>query len=155
MNEGDHQDELRFKVYMADLMIKFVDKLEPMLGKKSTRAEKSRNAPGHDHKSRMSRAKHVLDNISAQLFTKRTGLPEKYRRTIAAYDEIVEARNEVVHDTEFEFARLLLRPHFRDPVIAQTFNCDHWHTLLLWVTGYSSLEDMAAVADVVKLPRYL
>ena len=100
----------------------------------------------------MQRAKYIFDNISAQVFTKRTRLPASYRKPIAAFEEIVEGRNQVVHDTEFEFAYLLLRKQFRDPVNAQKFNCHHWSTLLLWVTGYNSLKDLAAVAKEVKLP---
>ena len=104
-----------------------------------------------DRKSEISRSKHILDNISAQDFTQRTGLPAKYRETIAVFSDIVDARrNEVCHDTEFEFARLLLTRQFKDPVNAQLWNCDHWALLLLWITGYTTLEDMAAVANDVK-----
>ena len=133
-------------------MTKFIRKLEVLLGKKGLSGpEKGTSVKGHDRKSEMSRSKHVLDNISAQDFTQHTGLPAKYRETIAVFSDIVDARrNEVCHDTEFEFARLLLTRQFKDPVNAQLWNCDHWALLLLWVTGYTTLEDMAAIANDVK-----
>ena len=131
-------------------MIKYVEKLEVMLGEKGVEvAAKGENDPAHDQKSEMSRSKTVLDNISAQVFTQRTGLPPSYRKTIAAFEDIIEEQNTVCHETGFEFARLLLTKQFKDPVIAQKFNCDHWSALLLWVTGYATLEEMAAVAKVI------
>ena len=135
-------------------MIKFVEKLEAMLGEKRIRtAEKSANDPAHDRKTKMSQATTVLDNMSSQVFTKRTGLDSSYRKTIAAFADIVDQRNSICHETGFEFARLLLTKQFQDPVVAQKFNCPHWSALLLWVTGYPTLEDMAAVAnDVVPPP---
>lgn len=91
-------------------MIEFVDKLELMLSKKDVQiAEKIGSTTGYDRKSKMAQAKVMLDGISPQAFTKGTGLEPGFRKTVAAYEEIVEARNQVVHDTEFEFARLLLR----------------------------------------------
>ena len=132
-------------------MTKFMWKLEVVLGKKGIpAAEQDESVTGHDRK--ISRSKHILDNISAQVFTQRTGLPIAYRKTVGAFEDIVEARKQVCYDTEFEFARLLLTRQFKDPVIAQKFNCDHWAPLLLWVTGYATLEDMAAVANNVKPP---
>ncbi len=134
-------------------MINFAEKLEAMLGKKGIQvAEKGENDPAHDRKSKMSRSKTILDNISAQVFTQRTGLPSSYRKTIAAFEDIVEERNKVCHETGFEFARLLLTKQFKDPVVAQKFNCPHWSALLLWVTGYATLEEMAAVANIVTPP---
>ena len=53
-------------------MIGFVEKLEVMLGKKGVQ-QKGVNDPGADRKVKMSRAKEVLDNISPQAFTKKTG----------------------------------------------------------------------------------
>lgn len=129
-------------------MIKFVEKLEVMLRKKSVEvAAKGGNDPAHDKKSKISRSKTVLDNISAQLFTQRTGLPPSYRKTIAAFDDIVEERNTICHETGLDFARLLLTKQFQDPANWQIFDCEHWSTLLLWVTGYATLEDMAAAAN--------
>ena len=128
-------------------MIKFVEKLELMLAKKGVQmVEKGGSSPGHDRKSKMSRSKTILDNISAQTFTQRTGLPPQYRTTIANFETIVEKRNDAVHDTQFHFARLLLKRQFKDPVNATRHNLAHWVRLLLWVTGYETLEEMAAVA---------
>ena len=138
---------MKFKVYQSDLMIKFAEKMESMLAKKGVQmVEKSTSDPGHDRKSKMSRSKNILDNISAQTFTQRTGLPPKYRDTMANFELIVEKRNDAVHDTQFQFARLLLKRQFKDPVNANKHDCAHWAGLLLWVTGYETLEDMAAVA---------
>ena len=134
-------------------MIKYVEKLEAMLGEKGIQtAEKGANDPAHDRKSKMSQAKTVLDNISPQVFTKRTGLDSSYRKTIAAFADTVDQRNSICHETGFEFARLLLTEQFQDPVMAQKWNCPHWSALLLWVTGYPTLEDMAAVANNVVPP---
>ena len=137
-------------------MIKFIEKLEALTDKKGPpTAEKGENVTPYAPNSEISQSEHILDNIPAQVFTQRTGLPARYRKTIAAFEDIVEERNKACHDTEFEFARLLLRKQFKDPVVAQKFNCDHWSALLLWVTGYASLKDMAAVANDVKLPPIL
>ena len=131
-------------------MIKYVEKLEAMLeGNGVEVAAKGENDPAHDQKSDMSRSKTVLDNISAQVFTQQTGLPPSYRNTIAAFEDILKKQNTVCHETGFEFARLLLTKQFKDPVMAQKFNCKHWSALLLWVTGYTTLEEMAAVADII------
>ena len=139
---------LALKIYTSDLM-----KLEAMLGKKGVQVvEKGENNPAHNRKSTMSRSKTVLDNISAQVFTQRTGLPSSYRKTIAAFEDIVEERNKVCYETGFEFARLLLTKQFKDPVVAQKSNYPQWSALLLWSTGYATLEDMAAVANVVTPP---
>ena len=141
---------MKFKIYTSDLMIKYVEKLEAILGEKGVEvAAKGGNDPAHDWKSKMSRSETVLDNISAQVFTQRTGLLPSYRKTIAAFEDIFEKRNTVCHETGFEFARLLLTKQFKDPVTSQNFNCDHWSALLLWVTGYATLEEMAAVANAV------
>ena len=51
-------------------MISFVEKLEVILGKKGAYT-KGVNDPGYDRKTKTSLAKEVLDNISAQAFTKR------------------------------------------------------------------------------------
>ena len=53
-------------------MIGYVDKLEGMLGKKG-KQQKGINNPGADRKVKMARAKEVLDSISPQVFTKKTG----------------------------------------------------------------------------------
>ena len=141
---------MKFKVYTSDLMIKYVEKLEAMLEEKGVEvAAKGENDPAHDQKSEMSRSKTVLDNISAQEFTQRTGLPPSYQKTIAAFENIFEERNTVCHETGFEFARLLLTRQFKDPVMAKKFNCEHWSALLLWVTGYATLEEMAAAANAI------
>ena len=118
-------------------------------------AEKAENVTHHASNSKTSRSKYILDNISAQDFTQQTGLPARYRKTVAAYEDIVEGRNNTCHNTQFEFARLLLTRQFKDPVMAREWNCDHWSTLLLWVTGYATLEDMKKVTNVVKLPTIL
>ena len=141
---------MKFKVFKSDLMIKFAEKLESMLAKKGVpKVEKGTSAPGHDRKNKMSRSKNILDNISAQTFEQRTGLSSKYRETMANFENIVEKRNDAVHDTQFQFARLLLKRQFRDPVNANKHDCAHWAGLLLWVTGYETLEAMAAVAREV------
>ena len=137
-------------------MIKVVEKLEARLDKDGVQVPvNNENAAAHDQNPEISQAKYILDNISPQAFTEGTGLPPAYRKTIAAFEDIVEERNKACHDTEFEFARLLLRRQFKDPVIAHEWNCDHWAALLLWVTGYASLKDMAAVANDVRLPSIL
>ena len=137
-------------------MIKFVEKLEALLDKNGVQvAEKGENIAAHNQNPKISQAKYILDNISPQAFTQRTGLHPAYRKIIAAFEDIVEERNKACHDTEFEFARLLLRRQFKDPVMAEKWNCDHWAALLLWVTGYASLKDMAAVANDVRLPPFL
>ena len=134
-------------------MIKSVEKLEAMLGKKGIQVvKKGENDPANNRKPTISRSKTVLDNISAQVFIQRTGLPLSYRKTIAAFEDIVEERNKVCHETVFPFARLLLTMQFNDPVIAQNFSCPHWSALLLWVTGYATLEDMAAGKNAVTPP---
>ena len=133
-------------------MIRYVEKLEGMSGKKVDQAAKGKNDPDHDKKSKMSRSKMLLDNISAQNFTQCTGLPPKYRETITAFEEIVEKRNEACHETGFDFARLLLSIQFTDPVTSELFNCAHWSTLLLWVEGYTTLEEMAVSARVMRRP---
>ena len=131
-------------------MIKFVEKLEVMLRKRGVQiVAKGGNDKAHDRKSKMSRSRMVLDNISAQNFTKCTGLPPKYRDTITAFERIVEKRNDTRHETQFDFARLLLSRQFTDPATAVLFNCDHWSNLLLWVTGYPTLEEMAKLARVL------
>lgn len=107
---------------------------------------KGASKAGYDQKSKIAMVKDMLDSISPQAFTKATGLEPSFRRTFDDHEEIVEIRKKVAHDTEFEFARLLLRPQFRDPVVAQKLNCEHWSKVLLWVSGYSSLKEMAAVA---------
>ena len=35
--------------------------------------------------------------------------------------------------------------------MAQEWNREHWSNLLLWVTGYATLKDMAKVARDVRL----
>ena len=103
-----------------------------MLGKEGKQvAEKGEKNPAHNPKPKMSRSKPILDDISTQVFTQRTGLPLSYRKTLAAFEDIVEERNKVCHETGFEFARLLLTKQFKDPVMAQNFDCPHWSTLLL------------------------
>ncbi len=150
MESRDFDDLMKLKVYQSDLMIKFVEKMELMLAKKGVQmVEKGGSTSGYDRKSKMSRSKNILDNISAQTFTQRTGLEPQYRDTIANFETIVETRNDAVHETQFQFARLLLKRQFKDPVNANKHNCDHWSRLLLWVTGYETLEDMAAVAAQV------
>ena len=134
-------------------MIKFIEKLETLPDENGiSTAEKGENLAAD---AQNSRSEYILDNISAQDFTQQTSLPARYRKTLAAYEDIVEKRNKACHDTQFEFARLLLTRQFRDPAMAREWNCDHWSTLLLWVTGYTSLEDMKKVSDVVKLPKIL
>ena len=88
-----------------------------------------------------------------QAFTKRTGLDLSFRKTIPAFADITEERNSTVHETGCDFARILLTEQFQDPATAQRWNCPHWTTLLLWVTGYSTLEEMAAVADNLVPPQ--
>lgn len=51
-------------------MLSFVEKLEVILGKKGVQT-KGVNDPDYDRKTKTSWAKEVLDNISAQAFTKR------------------------------------------------------------------------------------
>ena len=153
LENQDHEDRLKSKAYASNLMIKVVEKLEALSDKNGVQvAEKSKNIAAHNQNPEISQAKYILDNVSPQAFTQRTGLPPAYRKAIAAFEDIVEERNKACHDTEFEFARLLLRRQFKDPVIAHEWNCDHWAALLLWVTGYASLKDMAAVARDVRLP---
>lgn len=130
-----------------------MDKVNLVFGKKVVKITgKGRSKAGYDQKSKIAQAKVMLDGISPQAFTKATGLEPGFRKIVADYEELVEARNKVVHDTEFEFARLLLRPQFRDPVVAAKYNCERWSKLLLLVTGYSSLKEMAAVAREGELP---
>ena len=139
-------------------MIKFVEKLEALPDKNAVPAAAEKgdeNITAHNQNPEISQSKYVLDNIPAEDFTHFTGLPVAYRKTLAAFEEIVEERNKVLYDTEFEFARLLLRRQFKDPVVAQEWNCEHWAKLLLWVTGYASLKDMAAVANEVRLPSIM
>ena len=133
-------------------MIKYIEKLEALPDKDGIPpAAQGENATTHEQNSKPSQSQYILDNLPAQDFTQRTGLPSTYLKTIAAFEDIIEARNKACYDTEFEFARLLLTRQFRDPVMAQEWNCEHWSKLLLWVTGYATLEDMARVARSVRL----
>ena len=134
-------------------MIKFIEKLEAFPDKEDIpAAEKGENITALAPNSELSQSEYILDNFSAQDFTQRTGLPARYRKTIAAFEDIIEERNKACHDTEFEFARLLLTRQFKDPVMAHKWDCEHWSALLLWVSGYATLEDMKKVSNDVKLP---
>ena len=208
LEESDHQNRLRFKVYASNLMIKSIEKLEVLLNKEdiptaengeyvtahaqnsrsehildniSTQdltqrtglpanyrktisafkaivdpltAEKDEKLAAH-HNTRISQCKSILDTVSAQEFTQQTGLPPQYLKTLAAYEDIIQERNKACHNTECEFARILLSRQFRDPVMAQKWKCERWSTLLLWVTGYDTLEEMKKVSDDVGLSTVL
>lgn len=123
MEDREHEDRLKFKAYASNLMIKFIEKLEALPDKNGVQvAAKGGSVAAHDQKPKILRSNFVLDNISAQVFTQRTGLPASYRKTIAAFEAIVEERNKACQDTEFEFARLLLTRQFKDPVTAHEWN---------------------------------
>ena len=134
-------------------MIKLIEKLEAFPDKEDIpAAEKGENITALAPNSELSQSEYILDNISAQDFTQRTGLPPHYRKTLATHEDIIEEQNKACHDTGFEFARLLSTRQFKDPVMAHKWDCEHWSTLLLWVTGYATLEDMKKVTNDVKLP---
>lgn len=65
---------------------------------------------------------------------------------------LVDDRNKACHDTEFVFASLPLLGQFKGPVLVQKCGYDHWARLLLWVTIYINLKDVAGVANKIEPP---
>ena len=113
-----HQDQLKFKVYISDLMIKFVEKLGIILGKSDIPAtEKGRSITVYDQKSKTSQSNYILDNISAQVFTPAYRSPIILLKDITVFKDIIKAQAKVCHKTGSDFARILSIKQFKDPVI--------------------------------------
>ncbi|MCJ1453394.1 hypothetical protein MMC28_003741 [Mycoblastus sanguinarius] len=83
----------------------------------------------------------LLKTSTAQDFQKKTGLEPSYRESLKNYEKIVDARCAWAHESENEFARLLLSEKFQEN--AQRLNVGHWKKLLLWVYEKDTLEEMA------------
>lgn len=76
---------------------------------------------------------------------KETGLSSDYRLAVVEYKKIVEARRKWAHESENEFARLLLSEQFQDPLQNSEHNTPYWTKLLLWTYNKETLQEMAAV----------
>ena len=138
----------KFKIYRGNLVTKFVDKLGDILLAKGIidEPERGKNKPAYDKMKSLLTAEEILSKITAQDFSKKTGLGGDYRKSILKCKDDLKLRNSQVHDTEDLFARLLLTPQFKDPVIAEEWQVEHWAFLLTWVTGMESIQAMAARA---------
>lgn len=65
------------------------------------------------------------------------------------YRKFVEARREWAHETNDEFARLLLSDQFQDEPFKTEQNVKQWEKLLLWVSGKDALQEMAESVEKV------
>ena len=111
---------------------------------------KGKNDPLHDSTKYMNAASTLFEKYKPQESKDRTGLDPAYRIFLGSYRKIIEARHAWVHETDEEFARLLLSRHFKEEPFRTTENVEQWEKLLLWVKGKESLEEVAnAVAKVI------
>ncbi len=83
--------------------------------------------------------------MSIREFEKKVDLSGKYRQEFENYTETAEARPLWPHESESEFARLLLSDQFQDPVRNKDLQTEHWAKLLLWTYGKETLEEMAHI----------
>lgn len=111
--------------------------------------DKGENNPDADKTIHIQTANNILQQVSATEFEAKTGLPGKYRQQSAKYKEAAEKRNKWAHETEYEFARLLLSDQYQDPVRNAKLETEHYTKLLLWLYDKETLQEMAdVVADV-------
>lgn len=130
-------------------MTKFVEKLSIKQKVNIPKEAKGKNDPLHDKTKYMKAAATLFDKFSAQDFKQRTGLDPAYRAFLGNYRKIIEARRAWAHETDDEFARLLLSDQFREEPFRTEENVEQWEKLLLWVSGKETLQEMAnAVAEV-------
>ncbi len=100
-----------------------------------------------DRTQRMATASAIVNKITEQNWKDKTKLSVAYRRDLQEYTEYALNRRKWAHESNNEFAKLLLQPYFQEN--AQLFNVEHWAKLLLWVDGKDTLEEMADQVPVV------
>lgn len=110
---------------------------------------KGKNDPLHDKTKYMNAAAALLDKVKAIDFEKKTGLDPAFRVFLGDYRKYVEARREWAHETNDEFARLLLSDQFQEEPFRTEENVKQWEKLLLWVSGKDTLQEMAESVERV------
>ncbi|CAF9941497.1 hypothetical protein IMSHALPRED_002750 [Imshaugia aleurites] len=135
-DRANREDRLRFTAFKANL--DFVKKLSY-----KQKEAKGKNDPLHDSTKYMNAAATLLKNLTAQDFKQRTGLDPAYRVFLEHYRKFIEARREWAHETNNEFARLLLSDQFLEEPFRTKENVEQWEKLLLWVSGKETLQEMA------------
>lgn len=85
----------------------------------------------------------ILKNNTVQDFEQKTGLASKFRDDFVKHEGYVDDRRTWAHQTENQFAYLLLSDQFQEK--EQELNTKHWEELLLWTYEKDTLEEMAAV----------
>ena len=146
-NRMDREDRLRYTASKANLMTSFVKKLS--VKQKVNIPQEAKNNPLHDNTKYMNAASTLFNKYPAQEFKDRTGLDPAYRILLQNYRKLVEARHKWAHETDDEFARLLLSRQFQEEPFKTEEHVEQWGKLLLWVTGKDSLEEIAdTVAQV-------
>ena len=105
--------------------------------------KKGKNDPEADKMRLMDATNKILKKLSAQNFKAKTGLEPSFRASLSSYGTIVDQRRAWTHETENEFARLLLSDQFKRK--KQELNVDHWAKMLLWVHEKNTFEETADV----------
>ena len=113
-DRAKREDRLRFTAFKANLMTGFVKKLSMKQKVNIPSEAKGKNDPLHDSTKYMNAASTLFDKFTAEEFKKRTGLDPAYRVFLGNYRKFIEARREWAHETDEEFARLLLSRQFQE-----------------------------------------
>ncbi|KAK4695888.1 hypothetical protein P7C71_g1942, partial [Lecanoromycetidae sp. Uapishka_2] len=139
-----HREErIRYDAFKANLMEKVVEKISK---KQKITFKKGKNDSNADKTRLMDATNKILKKVTAQDFEKKTGLHKDYRTDLAKYEQLVDKRRVWAHETENEFAYLLLSDQFQGEKKAE-LNTEHWARLLLWVYDKANLQEMAAVVE--------
>ena len=123
-------------------MTSFVTKLSIKQKVIIPRDAKGKNDALHDSTRRMNAASALFEKYKPQEFKDRTGLDPAYRVFLVNYRKIIEARRAWAHETDEEFARLLLSRQFKEEPFRTRENVEQWEKLLLWVKGKESPSDI-------------
>ena len=110
----DREDRLRYTAFKANLMTSFVKKLSVKQKVHIPQEAKGKNNPLHDNTKYVNAASTLFNKYSAQEFKDRTGLDPAYRILLQNCRKFVEARHKWAHETDDEFARLLLSRQFQE-----------------------------------------
>lgn len=106
------RDVARLKMFLANLVVKLIDKVSAIQGRPLSEGS---NDNAHSTNRYQAFATNMPDTKKSQRkWEQDTGLDHKYIKTVKNLAKYQKQRNKAAHETEYEFARLLLSDRYRD-----------------------------------------
>ena len=110
--EAAENAQVRMSMFMANMLVKDVEEFSKM-GK--DRLPQGVNKPDHSTNKYQQYASSMPTGHKAeQDFHKATGLDPSYYRTLRNLKDYQDDRNDAAHETQHDFARLLLSNHYKN-----------------------------------------